>query len=130
MSLGYTLLAVRIQSILNASGFDPYIGWLHRVDYGRPSLALDLLEPYRAPFIDRWVVRMFNMGVFKSGDFIEQEDGGYRLQAAALKRFFLMWDKHLKRIDIERMIRLHAQSVSKVILGKALWPQHPEFRAR
>ncbi len=64
LSLGYSLLTTRLQSLLDAHGFDPYLGYLHRPDYGKPSLALDLIEPYRAPYIDKWVVRLFNPFLF------------------------------------------------------------------
>ena len=42
LSLGYTLLTNEILALLIAHGFNPYIGFLHGIEYGRPSLALDL----------------------------------------------------------------------------------------
>ena len=50
LSFGYVLAGNELQSLLDALGFDPYLGLLHEMDYGRPSLALDLLEEFRAPF--------------------------------------------------------------------------------
>jgi Reverse transcriptase (RNA-dependent DNA polymerase)/CRISPR associated protein Cas1 len=43
-----------VPSLLNAMGFDPYLGVYHQLDYGRPSLSLDLLEEFRAPLVDRF----------------------------------------------------------------------------
>ena len=47
LNLGYTLLSVEIAGRLEASGFDPRIGYYHGIRYGRQSLALDLLESHR-----------------------------------------------------------------------------------
>ncbi len=40
----YSLLRHDVQSAVNIVGFDPYLGYLHYERYGRPSLALDLME--------------------------------------------------------------------------------------
>ncbi|MDP8238810.1 MAG: CRISPR-associated endonuclease Cas1 [Candidatus Hatepunaea meridiana] len=129
LSFGYTLLGSRLQSILNAHGFDPFVGWMHQLDYGRPSLALDLLEPYRAPYIDRWVVKMFNLSVFKIDDFIPQNDGGQRLTQKALKRFFKEWEKHLANEEVFKIMRCQVESAARVIMGKQDFPDHPKFKA-
>src|SRR6185436_506705 len=54
LSFGYVLVGNELQSLLDGMGFDPYMGFYHQLDYGRPSLALDLLEELRAPLIDRF----------------------------------------------------------------------------
>ncbi len=54
---------------------DPYLGFLHQVDYGRPSLALDLLEPFRHPVADRLVLTTVNHKRIGPEDF---QDGGER----------------------------------------------------
>ena len=51
LSFGYTLVNAELSSLLDAMGYDPYIGFFHQLDYGRPSLALDLLEDFAFP---RW----------------------------------------------------------------------------
>lgn len=53
LSFGYTLLTNEMFSLVTAHGMDPYIGNLHGISYGRPSLALDLVEEFRHSFIDR-----------------------------------------------------------------------------
>jgi len=55
LSFGYTLLTTELTGALAAQGLDPFVGVLHDLDYGRPSLALDLLEEFRQPIIDRLV---------------------------------------------------------------------------
>lgn len=60
LSLGYVLAGNELQSLLDAMGFDPYLGFFHRLDYGRPSLALDLVKEFRAALVDRFVTGLFN----------------------------------------------------------------------
>jgi CRISPR-associated protein Cas1 len=67
LSFGYVLVGQELQSLLDAMGFDPYLGVYHQVDYGRPSLALDLLEEFRAPLVDRLSATLVSTGVLKQG---------------------------------------------------------------
>jgi CRISPR-associated protein Cas1 len=74
LSFGYTLLANTVQTAVDIVGFDPFMGCLHAVDYGRPSLVLDLMEEFRPVLIDSLVLRVVNRGVIKPNDFFRQED--------------------------------------------------------
>ena len=53
-----TLLMHELTGLLEGVGMDPYLGFLHQIDYGRPSLALDLLEAFRHPIADRLVLTL------------------------------------------------------------------------
>jgi CRISP-associated protein Cas1 len=64
-SFGYSLLAHNIQSAINIVGFDPYLGYLHTERYGRPSLALDLMEK----FLDAMVLSAVNRKMLVADDF-------------------------------------------------------------
>lgn len=98
LSFGYTLINAELSSLLDAMGYDPYIGFFHQVDYGRPSLALDLLEEFRVPAVDRLALNLVNRRTLKEGDFVtHEESGGLRLKRAALKKFFLGYESHLNR---------------------------------
>jgi len=57
LNLGYMLLLADVERELIGVGLDPAIGFLHGLSYGRASLGLDLMEPFRAPVVDRTVVR-------------------------------------------------------------------------
>lgn len=57
LSLGYTLLHHEAVSVAYGAGLDPYVGFLHALDYNRESLACDLVESLRA-HIDRFVRQM------------------------------------------------------------------------
>ena len=72
LSLGYTLLLNQVTASVSLVGFDPYLGTLHMVDYGRPSLALDLMEEWRPIIVDTLVLSLFNLKALISTDFEER----------------------------------------------------------
>jgi len=96
LGLGYTLVNNEILSMLSGMGFDPYIGYLHGIDYGRPSLALDLLEEFRNPIVDRFTLSLLNKEVLILDDFEEKEDGVY-LKDNSRKTYFLHYEKYLQK---------------------------------
>ena len=95
LSLGYVMVGNELGSLLEARGFDPAIGFLHGVRYGRKSLALDIVEPFRQPVVDRLTLRLLNLGQLKPGDF-EGGEQGLRLHPEALKRYFELYDEQLR----------------------------------
>jgi CRISPR-associated protein Cas1 len=75
LSLGYTLVMNEIRAVVAGAGMEPHLGFLHKVDYGRPSLALDLLEPFRSPVVDRLTLRLVNERVLTGADFATRVGG-------------------------------------------------------
>lgn len=73
LSFGYTLLANTIHTAVNITGLDPYLGSLHAVEYGRPSLVLDLMEEFRPVLVDAVVLRVINRRIIALRDFHFQE---------------------------------------------------------
>lgn len=69
LSFGYALLLHDIQGAINIVGFDPYLGYLHTQRYGRPSLALDLMEEFRPLVVDALVLAAVNRKALAPGDF-------------------------------------------------------------
>lgn len=96
LSLGYSLITNEVVAAVTASGLDPYIGFLHGAVYGRPSLALDIVEEFRHPTIDRFVLNLFNNQLFTLEDFRTEACGGCYLKADALKRFFMLYEKRMQ----------------------------------
>lgn len=72
LSLGYTLLLNQVIAAVSLVGFDPYFGTLHSMDYGRPSLALDLMEEWRPTIVDTLVLSVFNLKALTPTDFEER----------------------------------------------------------
>ncbi|MES1244640.1 MAG: CRISPR-associated endonuclease Cas1 [Acidobacteriota bacterium] len=95
LSFGYVLVGNELQALLDAMGFDPYLGFFHQVDYGSPSLALDLLEEFRAALVDRFSARILNLGILKAADFMTTPEKGTILGRDSLKRYFVEYEKEL-----------------------------------
>ena len=97
LSLSYTLLMNELMSLLEARGLDPAIGMLHQLDPDRPSLALDLMEPFRAPLADRFVLTNLNRSVFQPDDFQASDDhGSVVLSPSAMLRFFEFYERWMQ----------------------------------
>lgn len=119
LSLTYTLLTNTLTSLLDAYGFDPWLGFLHSETYGHPSLALDLVELFRAPVGDRLALRLFNLKMLQEKDFIPYEEGGVRLTDEALRRFFLEWERQLQRMQVREAMKNQIQQLAQVYRGEA-----------
>lgn len=93
LSLGYSLMTSMCVSALESVGLDPYVGFFHTERPGRCSLALDLLEEFRAPFVDRFVITLINKRIVSDGSFAVKENGAVILTQEAFKEFLNQWQK-------------------------------------
>lgn len=84
LSLAYTLLQSEGVLALHSAGLDPMLGFYHELDFGRDSLACDIIEPLR-PSIDRFALRLFNTEILKPSDFSTTADGCFMGKAARVK---------------------------------------------
>lgn len=87
LSLTYMLTLGHVIGECYARGLDPHIGFLHQLDYGRPSLALDLLEPLRSAFCDRFVLSNLQAERFEPDEFTYSSEQGCRLGKEGFRRF-------------------------------------------
>lgn len=94
LSLGYVLMTNETAALLEARGFDPAVGFFHGIRYGRQSLSLDVVEPFRQPVIDRLTLRLFNRGQFTPTDF-EGGEQGLRLVPDAFRRYLSLYEEQL-----------------------------------
>ncbi|MCP9465767.1 MAG: CRISPR-associated endonuclease Cas1 [Nitrospira sp.] len=93
LSLTYTLAHWEWVRESELIGLDPLIGFFHEIDYGRESLACDLLEPFR-PLVDRWVWTLFRERQFDARDFASDQDRpGCSLKKAARSRYYQAYDQ-------------------------------------
>ncbi|MCB0165225.1 MAG: CRISPR-associated endonuclease Cas1 [Anaerolineae bacterium] len=74
LSFGYTLLTHQLEAAVERVGLDPYLGCLHADAYNRPSLALDLVEEFRAIVVDSVVLRCLNNDLITPANFSRQPD--------------------------------------------------------
>lgn len=85
LSFLYALVLADCRAALESVGLDPQLGFLHAVRPGRPALALDLLEEFRAPLADRLAITLINRGQIRQGDFDASEGGAVLLNDAGRK---------------------------------------------
>lgn len=93
LSFVYSLITQECVAALQGVGLDPYVGFLHRDRPGRTSLALDLLEEFRASWADRFVLTMINRRQIKLTDFVTEASGAVRLQDDARKKLLVAYQE-------------------------------------
>jgi CRISPR-associated protein Cas1 len=126
LSLSYTMIFNEVSSLLDGLGFDPYLGYFHSVDYGRASLAADIMEEFRAPIADRLILNLINNRVFKLEDFYANpKNGGINFKKDALKRYFREYEKMVnnefihpetqQNTTLRKCIRIQAEKLASVV---------------
>jgi CRISPR-associated protein Cas1 len=124
LSFGYVLVANELQSLLDGMGFDPYLGFYHQPDYGRPSLALDLLEELRAPLVDRFSVNLLARRQLIPGDFLHTPEKGCLLDRGPLRKYFAAYEEEMARVisvdgeslTFRQVFRRHAESLARSLM--------------
>jgi len=131
LSLGYTLLVNQVAAAVNLAGLDPYIGFLHGAKYGKPALALDLMEEFRPIIVDSVVMTLVNTGAITGTDFTETL-GAYQLTDTGRKTFFQKYEERLnttiRHPTFEYQVTYRkAIEVQTRLLGKWLTGDVPEY---
>ena len=118
LSLGYTFLFNELMGAVSMVGLDPYFGALHTVEYGKPSLVLDLMEEWRPVLIDTLILSLFNMNVITNADFtvLSPSPDGERLEDETLEKDILDKDKPstLLRLTKDGLRKFIAQYERKI----------------
>ena len=99
LSFVYSLITHECASALQGVGLDPYVGYLHKDRPGRVSLALDLLEEFRAPWADRFVLTLINRRQIQLSDFVTEASGAVRLTDDARKTVLSAWQER-KQMEV------------------------------
>lgn len=129
LSLGYMLCLAEVTHSLVTQGLNVGLGFLHEPLRRRPALALDLLEVWRQPIVDRLTLSLFNRGVFSPGHFQALPSGAVRLKAAELRRYLMLWERTLttpfslagESTTYREMIRRQAAELRESFLAGHLW---------
>jgi len=93
LSFTYTLLVHDVRSALEGVGLDPAVGFLHFDRPGRPSLALDLMEEFRAGLADRFVLSLINRNQIKPKGFTFSKTGSVIMDDENRKVLLVSWQK-------------------------------------
>lgn len=137
LSYAYALLVRAWTTVLSAVGLDPYRGFYHQPRYGRPALALDLMEPFRPLIADSAVIQAINNGEVRPSDFIRVA-GSVALTEDGRKRFIATFERRMGheithplfgyRVNYRRLLELQARLLGRHLLGEL--DQYPNFTTR
>ncbi len=127
LSLGYAFVHRELAGLLQAHDFDPCLGFFHQVEYGRPSLALDLLEPFRPALADRLTLRLLNKKVLGEKDFVRRDDkAGCYLNPEAMRTYIRQYEEWVERpmpvgqerLTFRELFRRQVESLKRELSGK------------
>ena len=137
LSFAYSLLVRSWTVTLTAVGFDAFRGLYHQPRYGRPALALDLMEPFRPLVADSVVVQAINNGEVRPTDF-KATAGSVNLTADGRRRFIATFERRLGhevvhplfgyRVSYRRLMEMQARLFGRFLLGEL--PVYPNFTTR
>jgi len=127
LSFLYALLGNDCRSALELIGLDSQLGFLHAVRPGRPALAIDLLEEFRAVLADRLALTLINRGQIKLKDFDFRPGGGVLLNDSGRKTVLIAYQERKKEtlqhpvleqaVEIALLPLLQARILSRYLRG-------------
>ena len=133
----YGILTARATATVDRVGLDPYVGFLHMAKYGKPALALDLIEEFRPIVADSACITAVNNGEVKPSFFernafgIRMTDRGRRAITDAYERRMDTSVNHPElgySVTYRRVMETQARLLSRHLLGEI--PHYPSFRTR
>jgi CRISPR-associated protein Cas1 len=137
LSLAYSVLAKDLTIVCQAVGFDPFLGFYHQPRFGRASLALDLMEPFRPLIADSAVLSAINTRMTTPADFIRTGDA-VALRPDGRKSFFRAYEQRMDtlvthpvfgyRVNYRRLLEIQARLLARVLTGEI--PSYPVFVTR
>lgn len=137
LSLAYAMLTREWTVTLHAVGLDPYLGFYHQPRYGRPALALDVMEEFRPLVADSAVLTAVNNGEIQAGDFIERM-GAAALTPEGRRRFIATYERRMSQeithpvfgyqVSYRRVLEVQARLLGRYLLGEI--PEYPSFTTR
>ena len=134
LSLAYAMLTRHLTVALATVGLDPYRGFFHAPRYGRPALALDIMEPFRPLIADSVVLSAVNTGEVAASNFIIAPTGT-ALTTTGLRRFVAAFERRLSqetthplfgyRLSMRRLLIMQARLLGRHLLGElASYPHY------
>jgi CRISPR-associated protein Cas1 len=127
LSLAYSVLAKDLTIVCHTVGFDPYLGFYHQPRFGRASLALDLMEPFRPLIADSAVLSAINTKMVTERDFI-QTGSAVALKPDGRKAFFRAYEQRMDtlathplfgyRVNYRRLLEIQTRLLARVLTGE------------
>ncbi|MGQ0733776.1 MAG: CRISPR-associated endonuclease Cas4g/Cas1g [Acidobacteriota bacterium] len=132
LSFAYSLLTRDLTFVCHAVGFDPFVGFYHQMRFGRPALALDLMEGFRPLIADSAVLSALNTGMVAERDFLRAGDAvamTQRGRSALIKAYEQRMDQLVThpvfgyRISYRRVLEVQARLLARYLEGEiAVYP--------
>lgn len=127
LSFGYVLLMNQVASAVSVVGLDPYVGFLHSSQFGKPALALDVMESFRPVVVDSVVITLLNNRMLTEDDF-EEKFGAWRLSDDGRRTFLTKFEERLNteikhpvfgyKVTYRRCLELEVRLISKWLTGE------------
>lgn len=127
LSFLYALLTKEMLVTLVGVGFDPYLGFYHQPRYGRPALALDLMEEFRPLVADSVVIGLLNNGELRPSDFLARA-GAVALTDSGRRRVIEAYERRLDTlvthprfgyaVSYRRIFEVQARLLARFLLGE------------
>lgn len=137
LSYLYGILAKELFSTVLAAGFDPYLGFYHQPRYGRPALALDMMEEFRPVIADSSALTLFNKEELAGNDFI-RTGIGISLTPVARRKVIAGYERRMQsevvhpifgyKISYRRILEVQARLLARVLSGEI--NEYPAFVTR
>jgi CRISPR-associated protein Cas1 len=137
LSLAYSVLAKDLMVVCHTVGFDPYLGFFHQPRFGRASLALDLMEPFRPLIADSAVLSAINTRMVSSRDFV-RAGGSVALTTGGRKSFFRAYEQRMDalvthplfgyRVSYRRVLEIQVRLLARLLTGEL--ESYPVFLTR
>jgi CRISPR-associated protein Cas1 len=137
LSFAYAMLVREWSVALSAVGLDPYRGFYHQPRFGRPALALDMMEPFRPLIADSVVITAINTGEIQPGDFIRAA-GSCAMKEGARKALIGAFERRLEqeithpifgyKLSYRRLFEVQARLLIRYLSGEI--PEYPNFVTR
>jgi CRISPR-associated protein Cas1 len=137
LSLAYSVLSKDLTIVCHTVGFDPFLGFYHQPRFGRASLALDLMEPFRPLIADSAVLSAINTRMVTPRDFV-RAGNSVALTPDGRKAFFRAYEQRMDtlvthpifgyRINYRRVLEIQARLLARVLTGELA--TYPVFTTR
>jgi CRISPR-associated protein Cas1 len=127
LSFAYAILVKDCTTAVMGPGLDPYLGVFHTPHHGRPSMALDLMEPFRPLIADSVVLGMIRRNEVRPEDFqftgqaVLMKDHTRKTLLQAYKRRMDELIAHPVfgyRISYRQVLGIQATLLSRVLTGE------------
>jgi CRISPR-associated protein Cas1 len=137
LSYLYGVLTKELFTTVQAAGFEPYLGFYHQPRYGRPALALDMMEEFRPVIADAAMLSLFNNEELTAKDFI-RTGIGISIMPEAKRKVIAAYEHRMQtevihpifgyKVSYRRVLEVQSRLLSRVLAGEL--KEYPAFISR